>query len=125
MGSIIILYYNIILWDHRRICCPLLAETSFAAHDCIHVVNICDPRIHVPSYLHYLIKLQYTARINYKINYKLITKLSPHPLHKRAGWVWHHVLLKFVRPQIESRRHEAAWCFRTRPASSEWAHPTL
>jgi len=25
---IIVLYYNIILWDHRRICGPSLAETS-------------------------------------------------------------------------------------------------
>ena len=28
MVSTVILYYNIILWDHRRICCPSLTETS-------------------------------------------------------------------------------------------------
>ena len=32
MGSIIILYFNItILWDHRRICGPLLTETLCGA----------------------------------------------------------------------------------------------
>ena len=31
MASIIILYYNIILWDRRRICGPSLTETSLCS----------------------------------------------------------------------------------------------
>jgi hypothetical protein len=43
MLSIIIQYYNIILWDYGRICGPPLTETSF-----------CGPRLYMCIYLVYL-----------------------------------------------------------------------
>jgi len=33
-------YYDIIiLWDHRRICCPSLTERRYAVHDCTISAN--------------------------------------------------------------------------------------
>ena len=34
MVSIVMLYYNIILWDHSRTCGPSLNERRYAARDC-------------------------------------------------------------------------------------------
>ena len=62
MGSIVILYYNIIiLWDHRRICGPSLTETSFCGAYLYRVnVKVCAVAMHAVLALQYVV---FTAQV--------------------------------------------------------------